>query len=296
MLIDDLKQLKDWRDLRNPQLLERAQRFADWYCSICIDANEKLRLGTELWQQARNDLRVFAQILQHSSSLLGWQLIAEIVLVGAEIGTRYRKEIMSYARVLNWYSGLQVQNEWDAAFAVCAYECWWKVFCSSEALNLLLCANSYNPVSSRLLAAELLAARYDATTTDVFAAALEQLGCEPKRNESEPLRREARINRNPGGTGCNQEREIAESQLPLPEDAPSPLETAISDEADPAEVVADRDVVERAIARFGKRTADLLRLMLQGYTATEAAQELGISPATARKLLERARKQFSRNP
>ncbi len=294
MLIDDLKQFKDWRDLREPQLLERAQRFADWYCSVCIDADEKVKLGTELWQQARNDLRVFAQILQHSSNLLSWQWIVEIVWAGAEIGTRYRKEIMSCARVLNWFSGLQVQDEWDAAFAVCAYECVLKVFCASAALNLLHCANPYNPVSSRLLAAELLSTRYGATTADVFASALEQLAWEPRGNQTEPLRREQRIQRNPGGTGRNQEHEITESQLPLPEDAPSPLETAISDEPDPAEVVADEDAVERVLARCGKRTADLLRLMLQGYTITEAANALGISPSTARTLLERARKQFSR--
>lgn len=112
------------------------------------------------------------------------------------------------------------------------------------------------------------------------------------------FRRYRRLNQNPGGTGKNAEyeHEIAESDLPLPEDEPSPLELAPSSEPDPADVVADEDAVSRALARFGKRTADLLRLMMEGKSASEAAEELGISPSTARTLLERARKQFSRTP
>lgn len=112
------------------------------------------------------------------------------------------------------------------------------------------------------------------------------------------LAKEFRLAFNPSGTGKNSEyeHEVAESDLPLPEDTPSPLEVAPSSEPDPAEMVADRDAVERTLARFGKRTADLLSLMLEGRTAAEAARELGISEGTARKLLERARKQFSRNP
>ncbi|GIV17110.1 MAG: hypothetical protein KatS3mg022_2545 [Armatimonadota bacterium] len=82
----------------------------------------------------------------------------------------------------------------------------------------------------------------------------------------------------------------------LPEDEPSPVELAPSNEPDPLEVVADEDAVNRALARLGKRTADLLRLMMEGKSASEAAEELGISPSTARTLLERARKQFSRTP
>ncbi len=111
------------------------------------------------------------------------------------------------------------------------------------------------------------------------------------------LAKHERIRCNPSGTGKNPkyEHEVAESQLDLPENIPSPLDVAPSSEPDPAEVVADRDAVERILARFGKRTADLIRLMMDGMSIAEAARSLGMKEATARKLVERARKQFSRS-
>ncbi len=297
MLLDELKQLKDWRNLKNPQLLERAQSFADWYCSSCIDTSEKLKLGElniELWQKARNDLRVFAQLLQHSSSLLGWELIALIIWAGAELGTRYREEIMSFARWLNWYSRLRLQDEWDVAFAVCAYDYVLKMFLASEAINLLRCANPLFPPSSRVQAAELLAARHGATTTDVFASALEQLSWEPKGKQSEPLRREARIGRNPAGTGRNDEyeHEIAESDLPLPEDEPSPLELAPSNEPDPLEVVANKDTVNRLLEKAcrDRMDRDIVNLLLQDLSLKDVADLLGTSHDLVRQRWSRLRR------
>jgi hypothetical protein len=108
------------------------------------------------------------------------------------------------------------------------------------------------------------------------------------------LHRMVRIERNPGGTGRKREREVAESSI-VSDEEPSPIDVAIDPHTpDPAEVVADADAVERVLAQVGERTAQLLRLCLKGYSATEAAQQLGIAPATAWKLLERARKKLQR--
>lgn len=132
---------------------------------------------------------------------------------------------------------------------------------------------------------------YTVALTAVRGIPLEKFRAEFRR----VLAKQERLNQNPSGTGKNPEyeHEVAESQLDTPEPSPSPLEVAVSREPDPAEVVADRDAVERLLSQFGKRTAELLRLMLEGKSIAEAARELGISPATARKLVERARKQFS---
>jgi RNA polymerase sigma factor (sigma-70 family) len=106
------------------------------------------------------------------------------------------------------------------------------------------------------------------------------------------LNREQRIDRNPGGTGRKREREVAESSI-VSDEEPSPLELAPDPHTpDPAEVVADEDAVERVLAQFGERTAQLLRLCLQGYSLSEAAQQLGIAPSTAWNLLQRARKKL----
>lgn len=116
------------------------------------------------------------------------------------------------------------------------------------------------------------------------------------------LAKHQRIRENPSGTGKNPEyeHEVAESQLDLPEDDEGgrlALEDLVQgSEPDPCEVVADADAAERLLGRFGKRTAELLRLMMQGRTTAEAARELGMNESTARKLLERARKNFSRTP
>jgi len=112
----------------------------------------------------------------------------------------------------------------------------------------------------------------------------------------EPLRsalhRMVRIERNPGGTGRKREREVAESSI-VSDEEPSPLELAPDPHTpNPAKVVADEDAVERMLAQFGERTAQLLRLELQGYSLSEAARQLGIAPATARKLKERAKKKI----
>jgi RNA polymerase sigma factor (sigma-70 family) len=108
------------------------------------------------------------------------------------------------------------------------------------------------------------------------------------------LHRMVRIERNPGGTGRKREREVAESSI-VSDEEPSPIDVAIDPHTpDPAEVVADADAVERVLAQFGERTAQLLRLYLQGYSLSEAARQLGIAPATAWKLLERARKKLQR--
>lgn len=133
----------------------------------------------------------------------------------------------------------------------------------------------------------------------VFASALDVLRegkLQPLYNELEASMREVSRQAMPHRHQHQKQPvyELTESSLPLYEDAPSPLEVAPSAEPDPAEVVADRDAVERTLARFGKRTADLLRLMLEGRSAAEAARELGICEGTAWKLLERARKRFSR--
>jgi len=72
------------------------------------------------------------------------------------------------------------------------------------------------------------------------------------------------------------------------------LETFLEENSDPAQAVADADSVERVLAQVGEPTAQLLRLCLKGYSATEAARHLGIAPATAWKLLERARKKLQR--
>jgi RNA polymerase sigma factor (sigma-70 family) len=108
------------------------------------------------------------------------------------------------------------------------------------------------------------------------------------------LRRMVRIDRNPGGTGRKREHEVVESEL-ISDEEPPPLELVPDPNTpDPAKVVADEDAVERMLAQFGERTAQLLRLYLQGYSLSEAAQQLGIAPATAWKLLERARKKLQR--
>lgn len=134
---------------------------------------------------------------------------------------------------------------------------------------------------------------YVLALTEVRGTPLKEFATKFKRG----LNKHTRLRLNPSGTGKNPEyeHEVAESLLDLPEGEPSPLEVAPSSEPDPAEVVADRDAVERVLARFGKRTADLLRLMLEGRTAAEAARELGISESTARVLLHKARKHFSRD-
>jgi len=104
------------------------------------------------------------------------------------------------------------------------------------------------------------------------------------------LHRMVRIDRNPGGTGRKREREVAESSI-VSDEEPSPIDVAIAPNTpDPAKVVADEDAVERMLAQFGERTAQLLRLCLQGYSLSEAARQLGIAPSTARNLLQRARK------
>ena len=106
------------------------------------------------------------------------------------------------------------------------------------------------------------------------------------------LHRMVRIERNPGGTGRKREREVAESSI-VSDEEPSPIDVAIAPNTpDPAKVVADEDAVERMLAQFGERTAQLLRLELQGYSLSEAARQLGIAPATARKLKERAKKKI----
>ena len=106
------------------------------------------------------------------------------------------------------------------------------------------------------------------------------------------LHRMVRIERNPGGTGRKREREVAESSI-VSDEEPSPLELAPDPHTpNPAKVVADEDAVERMLAQFGERTAQLLRLELQGYSLSEAARQLGIAPATARKLKERAKKKI----
>jgi RNA polymerase sigma factor (sigma-70 family) len=106
------------------------------------------------------------------------------------------------------------------------------------------------------------------------------------------LRRMVRIDRKPGGIGRKREREVAESSI-VSDEEPSPIDVAIDPHTpDPAEVVADEDAVERMLAQFGERTSQLLRLRLQGYSLSEAAQQLEIAPSTARNLLQRARKKI----
>ena len=108
------------------------------------------------------------------------------------------------------------------------------------------------------------------------------------------LHRMVRIDRNPGGTGRKREREVAESSI-VSDEEPSPIDVAIAPNTpDPAKVVADEDAVERMLAQFGERTAQLLRLLLKGYSEIEAARQLGIAPATARKLKERAKKKIEK--
>jgi len=115
-----------------------------------------------------------------------------------------------------------------------------------------------------------------------------------RRQFREALNRERRLDRNPSGTGRKRGREVVESEV-VSDGKPSPLELAPDPHTpDPAEVVADEDAVERVLAQCGERTAQLLRLCLQGYSLSEAARQLGIAPATAWKLLERARKKLQR--
>jgi len=114
-----------------------------------------------------------------------------------------------------------------------------------------------------------------------------------RRQFREALNRERRLDRNPSGTGRKRGREVVESEV-VSDGKPSPLELAPDPHTpDPAEVVADEDAVERVLAQFGERTAQLLRLCLQGYSLSEAARQLGIAPSTARNLLQRARKKSS---
>ena len=110
----------------------------------------------------------------------------------------------------------------------------------------------------------------------------------------EELNRQQRLDRKPGGTGRKREHEVVESEL-ISDEEPPPLELVPDPNTpDPAEVVADADAVERMLAQFGERTAQLLRLELQGYSLSEAARQLGIAPATARKLKERAKKKIEK--
>ncbi len=110
------------------------------------------------------------------------------------------------------------------------------------------------------------------------------------------LNRNVRINRNPGGTGHKPEyeHEITESQLPLPEDAPSPLETAISDEPDPAEVVVNRDIVNRLLERAcnDQLDRDIVNLLLQdpNLDHKEIAEILGKPHDLIRQRWSRLRK------
>ena len=108
------------------------------------------------------------------------------------------------------------------------------------------------------------------------------------------LRRMVRIDRKPGGTGRKREHEVVESKL-ISDEEPPPLELKPDlNTPDPAKVVADEDALECVLAQFGERTAQLLRLCLQGYSLSEAARQLGIAPATARKLKERAKKKIEK--
>lgn len=302
-IIERIKLLKEWRDRRDYRLLKQAHEFANWYTSEAIAACEQAKIDSAVWQSAHNDLQLFLKVLWCGHDHLFWQMLAYVVYASTEVSERYTAQLHNFMLLLNWWSStalraLQSGEMEHVAYAVCAYEELFKAYLCNEAVNLLRVCLPFDSDESRLRCAELVAVLRHASPADVFASALEQLSWEPKGNESEPLQREARLQLNPSGTGKNpeHEHEVAESNLPLPEDAPSPLEFAPSSEPDPAEMVADRDAVERTLARFGKRTADLLSLMLEGRTAAEAARELGISEGTARKLLERARKQFSRNP
>jgi DNA-directed RNA polymerase specialized sigma24 family protein len=130
------------------------------------------------------------------------------------------------------------------------------------------------------------------TSADVFATAQE---CVEKWRETlRVLKKELRLDRKPGGTGRKREHEVVESKL-ISDEEPPPLELIPDlNTPDPAKVVADEDALECVLAQFGERTAQLLRLLLKGYSEIEAARQLGIAPATARKLKERAKKKIEK--
>lgn len=147
---------------------------------------------------------------------------------------------------------------------------------------------------ARLLYDDFQLLNVDATLSVIFSSALEQLSREPKGNKSEPLEREARLQLNPAGTGKNPEyeHEVAESKLPLPEDAPSPLELAPSAEPDPAEMVVESSSVLLAFEQLKPEEQQIVLLHAQGFTDAEVAQMLNLSIETAKKRRQRAVKKL----
>ncbi len=123
----------------------------------------------------------------------------------------------------------------------------------------------------------------DASVTSAFVALAED------GSLKQAIARQHRIDRNPGGTGKNPEyeREVAESNLDLPEDVSSPLELATSNEPDPAEVVENADLLERVFEHLKAEEQVILQMFADGHTDEEVAVLLGTTPEAIKKRRQR---------
>ena len=83
------------------------------------------------------------------------------------------------------------------------------------------------------------------------------------------------------------DKEDREGDILLPEDTPSPLEIAPSTEPDPAEVVADKDLLERIFTNLKEDERVLLQMYAEGHTDEEVATLLGATPESVKKRRQR---------
>ena len=312
---------------RDPRLLQCAlQTCRRWLPSLIALAKENAKDGTVLGDDIARMLLQRAHLREHEQgALFAFMNHLASTLTGLFRDRPYPKlphirlatPIVQHEMVY-W----SLEQWWQDAYwrTSRVHRLWWHALLTSvlglllqeqwEAEHRLWLDLMYNvadpalPDELRLMMAGVLASMVRCHAEDVFAGVKDALELHDalrrqplvdlKREFARRIRKQALLSRNPSGTGRKREHEVVESDLTA-EEEPSPFETIPDPNTpDPAEVVADEDAVDRVLAQFGERTAQLLRLCLQGYSLSEAARQLGIAPSTAWNLLQRARKKLQK--
>jgi RNA polymerase sigma factor (sigma-70 family) len=144
----------------------------------------------------------------------------------------------------------------------------------------------------------------------VFSVVKEQLSCQPTKNSSAPLVREARKQINQGGTGRHpkREHEKADTSYRQHEDDRTPLEREAEPQSeelawlrpkryDPEEIMERTDLLRQIFANLTEEEEAILRMYADGHTDAEVATLLGTTPEGVKKrrqrLINRLRQAFA---
>lgn len=134
----------------------------------------------------------------------------------------------------------------------------------------------------------------------IFASALGQLAWQPKRNESAPLVREARVVINPSSTGRHRKREHEKQDTSYRrhEDDRTPLEKENKPQHekltwlqpkryDPEEIMEREGLLRQIFANLTEEEEAILRMYADGYTDAEVATLLGTTAEGVKKRRQR---------